>query len=79
MQLSTALGGILGACFAICVQLPKGAGKCNWGYKGSTYLLSYPFVSCCLSGRQGFLGRYIYLLIDRLNSWKKCLVAFLFF
>ncbi|XP_019407405.1 PREDICTED: zinc transporter ZIP13 [Crocodylus porosus] len=27
MQLSTALGGILGACFAICVQLPKGAGE----------------------------------------------------
>ncbi|XP_072719998.1 zinc transporter ZIP13 [Ciconia boyciana] len=27
MQLSTALGGILGACFAICAQSPKGAGE----------------------------------------------------
>lgn len=30
MQLSTALGGILGACFAICAQSPKGAGKAPW-------------------------------------------------
>ncbi|NXU43221.1 S39AD protein, partial [Drymodes brunneopygia] len=30
MQLSTALGGILGACFAICAQSPKGAGKVPW-------------------------------------------------
>ncbi|KFO82891.1 Zinc transporter ZIP13, partial [Cuculus canorus] len=27
MQLYTALGGILGACFAICAQSPKGAGE----------------------------------------------------
>uniref|UniRef100_A0A8C3LB50 Zinc transporter ZIP13 n=1 Tax=Chrysolophus pictus TaxID=9089 RepID=A0A8C3LB50_CHRPC len=27
MQLSTALGGIVGACFAICAQSPKGAGE----------------------------------------------------
>ncbi|KFQ60981.1 Zinc transporter ZIP13, partial [Pelecanus crispus] len=27
MQLSTALGGILGACFAMCAQSPKGAGE----------------------------------------------------
>uniref|UniRef100_A0A8D0L355 Zinc transporter ZIP13 n=1 Tax=Sphenodon punctatus TaxID=8508 RepID=A0A8D0L355_SPHPU len=27
MQLSTALGGILGACFAICAQSPKGTGE----------------------------------------------------
>ncbi|KGL79793.1 Zinc transporter ZIP13, partial [Tinamus guttatus] len=27
MQLSTALGGILGTCFAICAQSPKGAGE----------------------------------------------------
>ncbi|XP_075282415.1 zinc transporter ZIP13 isoform X3 [Opisthocomus hoazin] len=27
LQLSTALGGILGACFAICSQSPKGAGE----------------------------------------------------
>lgn len=27
LQLWTALGGILGACFAICAQSPKGAGR----------------------------------------------------
>uniref|UniRef100_A0A3B3R637 Zinc transporter ZIP13 n=1 Tax=Paramormyrops kingsleyae TaxID=1676925 RepID=A0A3B3R637_9TELE len=27
MQLSTALGGVLGACFALCAQSPKGAGN----------------------------------------------------
>ncbi|XP_053116698.1 zinc transporter ZIP13 [Hemicordylus capensis] len=27
LQLSTALGGILGACFAICAQSPKGSGE----------------------------------------------------
>ncbi|KAG9352689.1 hypothetical protein JZ751_021103 [Albula glossodonta] len=27
MQLSTALGGVLGACFALCAQSPKGAGE----------------------------------------------------
>lgn len=26
LQLSTALGGLLGACFAICTQSPKGVG-----------------------------------------------------
>lgn len=26
LQLSTALGGLLGACFAICAQSPKGVG-----------------------------------------------------
>ncbi|TFK14979.1 mitotic checkpoint serine/threonine-protein kinase BUB1 beta [Platysternon megacephalum] len=31
MQLSTALGGILGTCFAICSQSPKGTGKAHWG------------------------------------------------
>lgn len=27
LQLSTALGGVLGACFAICAQSPKETGK----------------------------------------------------
>lgn len=27
LQFSTALGGLLGACFAICTQSPKGVGK----------------------------------------------------
>ncbi|XP_057604796.1 LOW QUALITY PROTEIN: zinc transporter ZIP13 [Hippopotamus amphibius kiboko] len=30
LQLSTALGGLLGACFAICTQSPKGVGTGLW-------------------------------------------------
>ena len=30
LQLSTALGGLLGACFAICTQSPKGVGTGMW-------------------------------------------------
>lgn len=35
MQLSTALGGIVGACFAICAQSPKGAGETPWDFCGN--------------------------------------------
>lgn len=36
LQFSTALGGLLGACFAICTQSPKGVGTrvVNSGAKG---------------------------------------------
>lgn len=34
LQLSTALGGLLGACFAICTQSPKGVGTGGRGVWG---------------------------------------------
>lgn len=67
MQLSTALGGILGACFAICAQSPKGAGKApwdlcrnRWGGLSSpcvylfSLLCSLPWL--CLSNNKSFLS-----------------------
>lgn len=54
MQLSTALGGILGACFAICAQSPKGAGKVpwdlcrNWGEAVLVILVYLLSRLCCL-------------------------------
>lgn len=65
MQLSTALGGILGASFAICAQSPKGAGKAPWdlcrnrrgGLSFScVYLLSLlcSFPWLCFSNKKAF-------------------------
>uniref|UniRef100_A0A8C8RBB9 Zinc transporter ZIP13 n=1 Tax=Pelusios castaneus TaxID=367368 RepID=A0A8C8RBB9_9SAUR len=60
MQLSTALGGVLGTCFAICSQSPKGAGE--------TVAWILPFTS------GGFL--YIALvnvvpdLLEETNPWN---------
>lgn len=73
MQLSTALGGILGACFAICAQSPKGAGKVPWDLcrnGGGDSVSSFPSVKGLVShGSVSIITKDFHICAGETVAW----------